>query len=88
MIFHPKGKHVEPYLHFEYNNNDLTGTFNPDLVYPIERIHNGSVPVPAYKLLEIFLDENLTFEYHVKQTLKMISKSMFSLSKVKNCCNY
>ena len=83
MIFHPKGK-IIPDASFFFNNNDLDVPVDPDLVYPIERIHNNSVPCPAYKILGVYVDENLTFDYHIKTVLNKISKSMFSLNKVKN----
>jgi len=83
MIFHPKGKYVDPNLNFVFDNNDLNCSTNPDLIHPVERIKNSST-CPAYKVLGIFIDENLTFDYHVKSTLNKISKSLFTLNKVKN----
>ena len=83
MIFHPKGKYVDPNLNFIFHNNDLNCSINPDLIHPVERIKNSST-CPAYKVLGIFIDENLTFDYHVKSTLNKISKSLFTLNKVKN----
>ena len=73
MIFHPKGK-IIPEARFFFNDNDFDVPVDPELIYPIERIHNNSVPCPAYKILGVYVDENLTFK---------ISKSMFSLNKVK-----
>ena len=35
-------------------------------------------------MLGVFLDENLTFEFHIKQTRNKISKALFPLSKAKN----
>ena len=49
-IFHPKGK-IIPDASFFFNNNDFDVPVDPDLIYPIERIHNNSVPCPAYKIL-------------------------------------
>ena len=42
-----------------------------------ERIH-------AFKILGVYVDENLTFDYHIKTSLNKISKFMFSLNKIKN----
>ena len=83
MIFHPRGKNVDQNLNFVFDNNDLNCSINPDLIHPVERIKNSST-CPAYKVLGIFIDENLTFDYHVKSTLNKISKSLFTLNKVKN----
>ena len=49
-----------------------------------ERIHNNSVTCPAFKILGVYVDENLTFDYHIKTSLNKISKFMFSLNKIKN----
>ena len=80
MIFHPKGKIIED-VNFVFNNNDPD---DPSLIYPIERIHNFSKPHPAYKILGVFLDENLTFDYHICKLTKTISKSLYSLKCAKN----
>ena len=81
MIFHPKGKKI-PDVNFVFNNNDLNEIVNTELIYPIERIHNNTVPHPAYKILGVYIDENLTFDYHLKITNNKISKSLYSLNKV------
>ena len=83
MIFHPKGKKI-PDVNFVFNNNDLNEIVNTELIYPIERIHNNTVPHPAYKILGVYIDENLTFDYHLKITNNKISKSLYSLNKVKH----
>ena len=82
MVFHLKQKPV-PYFNFVFNNNDINAYQNPSLVSSIERITNES-EIPAYKMLGVFLDENLTFNYHVKQTRNKISKALFFLTKAKN----
>jgi len=84
MIFHPKGK-IIPELSFVYNNNDPGSLENPDLIFPLERIHSSSKPCPAYKVLGIYIDENLSFDYHINSLSNKLSKSMYSLSKVKKC---
>ena len=35
-------------------------------------------------MLGVFLDENLNFEYHIKQTRNKISKALFPISKAKH----
>ena len=81
MIFHSKNK-IIPHFDFQFNNNDFGGR-DPNLIFPIERIHNNS-KVPAFKLLGIFLDENLTFNYHFSQIRNKISKSLYSLNQAKH----
>ena len=53
------------------------------ILFPIERINNSS-RVPAFKMIGVFLDENLNFEYHIKQTRNKISKALFPISKAKH----
>ena len=79
-----KGKKIHD-VYFDFNNNDLNEIVNTELIYPIERIHNNTVPHPAYKILGVYIDENLTFDYHLKITNNKISKSLYSLNKVKHC---
>ena len=71
MIFHPKGK-IIPEARFFFNNNDFDVPVDPEIIYPIERIHNNSAPCPAYKILGVYVDENLTFHYHIKTALNEI----------------
>ena len=82
MVFHPKGSSV-PNVEFFFNNNDMNELNNPDRIYPIERITNAS-KIPAFKILGVFLDENLTFDYHFKITNAKIAKSLYSLRNAKN----
>ena len=84
MIFHSKGKVIPDDLLFWFNNNDLNCIQDPSRIYPIERISNKSSPHPAFKILGVWLDENLTFDHHVSATTKKISKSLFCLNRVKN----
>jgi hypothetical protein len=85
MIFHPKGKQIE-HFDFFFNNNDIDSVPDPTLIKPIERITNDS-KIPAYKMLGVWLDENLTFNYHVKHVKNKISSVLFSMRKVKNILN-
>ena len=74
MIFH-KNKTI-PQVNFVFNNNDPDMLQDPSLIYPVEIINNNS-PTPAFKMLGIYLDENLSFNYHVKQLSSKISKSLY-----------
>ena len=81
MILHSKNKTI-PHFDFKFDNNDIGGS-DPNLIHPIERIHNNS-KIPAFKLLGVFLDENLTFNYHFCQIRNKISRSLYSLNQAKN----
>ena len=86
MIFHPKGLPI-PNVDFVFNNNDLNEPESPDLIFPIERITNQS-KIPAYKLLGVYLDENLTFDYHYKILHTKLSKSLYSINRAKHFLPY
>ena len=83
MVFHPKGKKLE-HFEFLFDNNDV-GMDNPDpsLINPIERITNFS-KIPAFKMLGVWFDENLTFDYHTRKVKAKISSVLFSMRKAKN----
>ena len=70
MIFHSKGKVIPDDLLFWFNNNDSNCIQDPSRIYPIKRISNKSSPHPAFKILGVWLDENLTFDHHVSATTK------------------
>lgn len=82
MIFHPKNKLV-PDVDFFFNNNDIDKPENPDLIYPIERILNLS-KVPAYKVLGVYIDENLSFDFHISQLISKLNRSLFMMRNAKN----
>ena len=65
MNFYPKGKRVPDNVFFSFTNNDIGSSNIPELIYPIERISNTS-KIPAFKILGVYLDENLSFDYHLK----------------------
>jgi hypothetical protein len=82
MIFHQKNKQI-PQIEFYFNNNDIGSIQVQNLISPIERISNSS-DIPAFKMLGVFLDENLSFDYHIKQVRNKVSKALFYLIKAKN----
>ena len=80
MIFSNR-KNV-PDFPFVFNSNDLDCT-NAELINPLERITNSS-EVPAIKILGVYIDEFLSFDYHCKKVCNKISSAMFYLNSVKN----
>jgi len=87
IIFHTKGKRVElAGKDIVFDNNDPLIPYNPDLVTKLERYHSGheSNTKKAYKLLGIYLDENLSLNYHIPVLLSKLAKANFMLSRSKN----
>ena len=66
MVFHAKETRIPDDVAFSFNNNDVDSTNIPELIHPIERISNNS-KIPAFKILGVYLDENLSFDYHFQR---------------------
>ena len=94
MIFHPKSKNVSSEVNFVFNNNDIDVDIdvnidvvqNKRFIYPIERITNESRPNPAFKILGVWLNENLTFDFHISVNLKRFLKPFSLLKKYVTFC--
>ncbi len=86
IIFHPKGKSADMQDKQIIFNDNEPGEDNPSLIYPLERIANSNVNSDnkAYKLLGVYLDENLSFNTHIAILCKKLSRSIFCINKVKN----
>ena len=85
IIFHPKGKKINIPINIIFNENEHDEN-NPLLITPLERIHNSHTNpnLRAYKLLGIYLDENLTFNFHTNYLLSKLNRSLFCINRAKN----
>ena len=81
VIFSNKQK--IPHFDFVFNNNDFDCPQQTSLISPIERISNSS-KVPAFKMLGVYLDENLSFDYHCSQILSKVNRALYSIRSAKN----
>jgi Reverse transcriptase (RNA-dependent DNA polymerase) len=87
IIFHTKGKRIDLQgKQLVFNNNEIGKTEDPQLVTPLERICNSneSPSNRAFKLLGVYFDENLSFNYHVQHVCNKLSRSLFFLNRAKN----
>jgi hypothetical protein len=69
-----------------YDNNDTGAPPDPSKIFKLGRI-TSSNPNPAdryYKLLGLYLDEHLSFDYHVTTVCNKVAKANFIISKAKN----
>ena len=73
MVF-STGKKI-PDFPFVFNNNDVSLHQNQYLITPLERISNSS-KTPAFKMLGVYLDEHLTFNYHCDKVMKKIKSAL------------
>ena len=81
MIF--SNRRVVPDFPFVFYSNDINCPADVNLIFPLERISNGS-PLPAIKMLGVYLDEFLTFDFHCSTICKKINSALFHLNSVKN----
>jgi hypothetical protein len=87
IIFHNKGKHVNINgLELYFNDNEHNDINNPANIHILERIHNNNTNTASrsYKLLGIYLDENLTLNQHFSILSNKLSRALFFLRRVKN----
>jgi hypothetical protein len=87
IIFHTKGKKIEMQNKtVVFNNNEIGKAEDPSLITPLERICNSNADPQkrAFKLLGVYFDENLSFNYHVNYLCCKLSKSLFFLNRAKN----
>jgi hypothetical protein len=66
IIFHNRVKTIDNTVtNLTYADNEPSKN-NPDLIYDIERYHSNhsNTDKRAYKLLGVYLDENLSYDYH------------------------
>jgi hypothetical protein len=90
IIFRTRGKKLHENLsEVVYDENEIGCPFNPDLVTTLERYHNNhqKPDCRSYKLLGIYLDEHLTFDLHVNNLCKKLSRSMYCIKTAKNNLN-
>ena len=66
-----------------FNNNEPVQPYNDDLVSPLCRIHNDDI-IKSYKLLGVWLDENLTYDDHVQKLCSKLTRALFFLRRSQN----
>jgi hypothetical protein len=73
-----------------YNENEAGCPFNPNLCTNLERFHSTheNPSSRAYKLLGVYLDEQLSFDFHIDFICKKLSKSLYCINLAKTNVNY
>ena len=81
MIFHVKGKKITNPPHVMFDENEPGLPLNQNSITVLERYHSSheNKSCRAYKLLGIYLDENLTFDFHAKHVTGKLNKSMYCI---------
>jgi hypothetical protein len=87
MIFRTRGKQInEQECRLFYDSTELGLISDPQLVTPLDRVHNSGSET-SFKLLGVYFDEYLSFDAHIEHLCKKVSKTLFSLNKIKNFVN-
>jgi hypothetical protein len=89
IIFHMRGKKIENNIpDVVYNENEPHTNDNAPII-PLERYYNNhpNEESRAYKLLGIYLDENLTLDKHIKHLANKLSRAMYCIKRAKNALN-
>ena len=91
IIFKPTGKKIKltDDEGIVYNENEIGQPQDPKKVTKLDRIYNDN-PVKAdrtYKLLGVYLDEHLSFDYHCTYVCNKLSNSNFIINRAKNFLN-
>ena len=81
MIF--SNKRPIPDFRFVLNNNDPNSSQNPLFIHEIERLKSSS-KTPFFKMLGVYFDESLSFNYHCKKVNSKISSALFMISRAKH----
>ena len=89
VIFKPKGVkiNIENDKGIVFDENEIGYPKNKDKITPLIRIHNDN-PDPCnrtYKLLGLYLDEHLSFDFHCDHVYSKISQSNFIINRAKHC---
>ncbi len=88
IIFRTRGKKIDLNgKSIVFNSNDPDSPHaEPNLIQNIERIHDNHIDpkMQSFKLLGVFLDENLTLNKHVNHTTAKLSRALYLLERVKH----
>ena len=87
IIFHTKGKKIETQgKNIIFNDNERGNIQENRKIFTLERIHSNHIDKNsrAYKLLGIHLDEHLTFDTNTQALVSKLSKSVYSINRVKH----
>ncbi len=84
IIFHTKGKITDHSIHLTYDDNKPNEN-DPSLIHNIERFYTNHLnpQCRAYKILGIYIDEHLSFDFHTIHIISKLNRSLYCMNKVK-----
>jgi hypothetical protein len=88
IIFKPKNKKIEigPGEGIKFNDNDIGEPDDDSKIFDLDRIYdeNPVISDRSFKLLGLYLDENLSFNFHYDHVCNKLAQSNYIISKVKH----
>jgi hypothetical protein len=83
IVFRTKGKRINVLPEVILNFNEIGVQHDPQKCFPIQRISNDEnlYENRYYKLLGVYLDEYLSFDYHVKFLLSKLSRATYCIRR-------
>jgi Reverse transcriptase (RNA-dependent DNA polymerase) len=88
IIFKNKGVKINDDINdrIVYDDNEDDFPFDNSKLTPLLRVYNNNPDASnrTYKLLGLYLDEHLSFDYHCDTVCSKLAKSNFIMSRVKN----
>ncbi len=85
IIFHTKGKSIDQTIELDYDDNKPNQS-DPSLLHKIERFHTSyqNPQCRAYKILAVYMDETLSFDFHTNHIITKLNCSLFCINRAKN----
>jgi hypothetical protein len=85
IVFHTKGKTIDNSISLTYDDNE-PNQYDPNLVSSVGQIYTNhpDKQYRAYKLLGIYLDEHLSFDYHTHYLISKLNRSLYCINRAKN----
>jgi hypothetical protein len=82
IIFHTKGKQVDNNIELTYDDNEPNQQ-DPILITTVSQIYSNhhDKQSRAYKLLGIYLDDNLSFDFHTQHLLSKLNISLYCINR-------
>jgi hypothetical protein len=85
MLFHTRGKPIDQHIDITYDDNE-PNCDDPQRIHPVERFHSKHLnpACRAYKILGIYIDDQLTFDSHTQHIISKLNCSLYCINRVKH----
>ena len=89
LVFRPNNRLIPDQFNIFLDDNE-PGLFDPLKINKLKLITNSNDDIKdrSVRVLGVYLDEKLNFEYHIGHVKAKVNKAIFGLSRVKNIFSY